>query len=119
MSNEKSSAFVISSGQQDSVVQNLKFKNLIKMTAKILSASHGNCPDSRTSLDLCWANNAPYVGPPYAFNIGPAAICSSALNQTNLLAYCWANVTDNIGPLLGHCILLILGKRHFCTVGPL
>lgn len=42
MSNEKSSAFVISSGQQDSVVQNLKFKNLIKMTAKILSASHGN-----------------------------------------------------------------------------
>lgn len=89
------------------------------MTAKILSASHGNCPDSRTSLDLCWANNAPYVGPPYAFNIGPAAICSSALNQTNLLAYCWANVTDNIGPLLGHCILLILGKRHFCTVGPL
>lgn len=58
---------------------------------------HNIHPDSRTSLDLCLANKVPYVGPQYAFNIGPTAICSSALNRTNLLAYCWANVTDNSG----------------------
>lgn len=71
-------------------------------------------PDSKMLLRA-------FVGPTVLFllvyNIGAAAIGSSALKQTNLLAQCWVNVFNILGP---HWVAICIhhrAKNNF-FVGP-